>query len=51
MVRRLMPNASEQELREAQENLRQYLDVVFQIYGRLEREKKQRLGESATGEL
>jgi hypothetical protein len=39
LIRRLMPSASETELREAAENFRQYLGVVHQIWQRIRHER------------
>jgi len=39
-IRRLMPNASEQEIEQAAENLRAYLKLLYEIF--LEREAKAR---------
>ena len=38
LLTRAYPNLSEEQLREAEENLRQYLAVVRRIFERLERE-------------
>ncbi len=40
VVRRWMPNASDDELKEATINLRRYLAVVYKIFLRLESEGK-----------
>ncbi len=40
VVRRWMPNASDEELKEATINLRRYLAVVYRIFLRLEAEGK-----------
>lgn len=40
VVRRWMPNASDDELKEATINLRRYLAVVYRIFLRLEAEGK-----------
>lgn len=38
-IRDLYPHLSEKELREAEENLRQYLQVLLRIYERIEAER------------
>lgn len=40
-LRRLYPNLTDDELLEAEENLEQYLEVVFRIYLRLLLEKEE----------
>jgi len=40
IVRHWMPDASEDELREATINLREYLSVIYRIFLRLEAENK-----------
>jgi hypothetical protein len=44
LIRRLMPNATEEEIVQASENLRAYLNVLYDIF--LEREAKQRAYDS-----
>lgn len=40
ILRSLCPNANEDELREAEENLKEYLRVVVRIHDRLQREAR-----------
>jgi hypothetical protein len=48
LVRKLYPNGTESELREAQQAFSDYVAVVLRIFDRLEREKQQ--GDSSKSE-
>lgn len=39
-IRRRMPNASVEEMREATENLKRYLNVAWRIFERMQRERR-----------
>lgn len=48
-IRELMPNATEEEIAEAAQNLRGYLSALYRIFLRREaRERRERAADSAT---